>query len=253
MQRVLTLAVLAALLFAGRGHTETVRVAVASNFATVAAGLGEEFQASTGFGFELVAGSTGKLYAQIIHGAPYDMFLAADAARPERLEAAGLIVAGSRRTYAIGRLVAWSRAAAADGSSCIAALAPGTPGKVAIANPRLAPYGAAAREFLVATGRWDAVEPRLVLGENIAQTLQFAADGGAVVALVAAAQLDAPGLPEGVCAEPVPGDTHQPIEQQLVWLRRAGDNPAAAAFNTYLGERAARDRIQAAGYDVPRP
>jgi molybdate transport system substrate-binding protein len=251
MRKCLPILVLLLPLCAASAQAERVRVAVASNFAATAAALGSDFTAATGFDVEIVAGSTGKLYAQIEHGAPYDVFLAADAERPARLEASGNIVAGSRRSYAEGTLVAWSRAPAADGSACLEALAAGVPGKVAIANPELAPYGRAAREYLVNIGLWDAVQPRLVLGENIAQALQFAASGGAVVALVAAAQLEVPGLPAGVCAEPVPAAMHAPIEQQVVWLRRAAGNPAAAAFVEYLKGAAAAERIAAAGYRVP--
>lgn len=232
---------------------DTARVAVASNFATTAADLGARLAASSGHEIEIVPGSTGKLYAQIVNGAPYDVFLAADAERPALLEQAGLAVAGSRRSYAIGRLVAWSRERAADGSACLAALEPGVPGKVAIANPELAPYGAAARDYLQRSGLWDDVRPRLVLGENIAQTLQFAVNGGAVVALVAAAQLAADSVPNGVCREEVPADSHAPIDQQVVWLERAAGNRAAAAFVEYLAAAEARALIEAAGYSVPGP
>ncbi len=232
-------------------RAEELRAAVASNFADTAAELGRRFSAATGHDVEIVPGSSGKLYAQIVNGAPFDIFLSADIDRPARLEEAGLTVPGSRRTYAVGQLVAWSREAALDGSACLAALRPGVPGKVAIANPEIAPYGAAAREYLQREGLWEAVEPRLVLGENIAQTLQFATDGGAVVALVAAAQLEADGLPQGVCREPVPDDGHAPIEQQVVWLKRAAENPAAAAFIEYLASAKARELITESGYRMP--
>lgn len=234
-------------------RAETARVAVASNFAATAAEIGKRVAAAGAHDIQIVPGSTGKLYAQIVNGAPYDVFLAADAARPLRLEEAGLAVPGSRRTYAEGRLVAWSRERATDGSACLAALAAGVPGKVAIANPALAPYGAAAREYLEGAGLWDAIQPRLVYGENVAQTLQFAANGGAVVALVAAAQLSADGLPNGACAEPVPPESHAAIEQQVVWLTRAAGNRAAAAFVEFLAGAEARARIEAAGYRVPPP
>ena len=239
------------LLTAAGVRAEELRVAVASNFAGTAAELGRRFSAATGHDFELVPGSSGKLYAQIVNGAPFDVFLSADIDRPARLEEEGLTVPRSRRTYAVGQLVAWSREPASDGSACLAALRSGVPGKVAIANPEIAPYGAAAREYLQREGLWEALQPRLVLGENIAQTLQFAADGGAIVALVAAAQLETDGLPQGVCQEPVPADRHAPIEQQVVWLERAAENPAAAAFVEYLASAKARELITAAGYRVP--
>jgi molybdate transport system substrate-binding protein len=245
-------ALFATAMLAVAAQAETARVAVASNFLATAEALGERFEQSTKHRVEWVPGSTGKLYAQIVNGAPFDLFLAADADRPRRLEALGLAVDGSRRTYARGRLMAWSRDPAADGSACLAALRPGVPGKVAIANPEVAPYGAAAREYLVHEGLWDDIGPRLVLGENVAQTLQFAANGGAVVALVAASQLadGGSGLPGGICSEAVPAEGHAPIEQQLVWLRRAADNPAAAAFLDYLAGEEAGRLIEASGYEL---
>ena len=246
-------AALALLPAAAPAGAETVRVAVASNFVGTAAELGESFEGDTGHEVELIPGSSGKLYAQIVNGAPFDLFLSADAERPARLEAEGLAVAGSRRTYAEGRLVAWSSAPAPDGSACLAALRPGVAGKVAIANPALAPYGAAARAYLEHAGLWAGVEPRLVYGENIAQTLQFAAGGGAVVAFVAAAQLTGDNAPKGVCAEPLPAASHPPIAQQLVLLERAADNVAASAFLDYLASDAARARIEASGYAVSAP
>jgi molybdate transport system substrate-binding protein len=236
-------------------QAETARIAVASNFLATAEALGERFEDSSQHSVEWVPGSTGMLYAQIVNGAPFDLFLAADAVRPQRLEALGLTVDGSRRTYARGRLVAWSREPAADGSACLAALRHGVPGKVAIANPDLAPYGVAAREYLLHEGLWDDIGSRLVLGENVAQTLQFAANGGAVVALVAASQLaeGATGLPDGVCTEAVPPESHAPIDQQLVQLRRAADNPAAAAFLEYLAGAEARRLVEASGYEPTPP
>jgi molybdate transport system substrate-binding protein len=252
MKRANPIATALILLFAVAGaRAETVRAAVASNFADTAGELGRRFSADSGHEFELVPGSSGKLYAQIVNGAPFDLFLSADVERPAKLEEDGLVVPGSRRTYAIGSLVAWSREPAADGSACLAALQPGVPGKVSIANPELAPYGVAAQEYLEHEGLWDDAQPRLVLGENIAQTLQFAAEGGAVVALVAKAQLEVAGAPRGICSEPVPTDTHAPIEQQVVWLERAAENPAAAALSEYLASAQASELITAAGYQVP--
>ncbi len=246
-------AAVAAALLATTALADTVRVAVASNFMPAAVVLGESFSERSGHAIQWIPGSTGKLYAQIVNGAPYDVFLAADVERPRRLESEGHAVAGSRRTYAEGRLVAWSRTRAADGSACLAALRVGVPGKVAIANPELAPYGAAARAYLLREGLWETVSPRLVFGENVAQTLQFAADGGAVVALVAASQLYSGDLPDAACAEALPAGSYPPIEQQLVWLGRAADNAAAAAWVAYLAGEDARAIIEAYGYRVPRP
>jgi molybdate transport system substrate-binding protein len=239
------------LLVAGSASAGEARVAVASNFAATAADLARRFASVTGHEAELVPGSTGKLYAQIVNGAPFDVFLAADSERPARLDRAGLVVTNSRRVYAIGQLVAWSRYAADDGAACLAALRPGVAGKIAIANPDLAPYGVAAREYLQHEGLWDGAQGRLVLGENIAQALQFAVNGGAVVALVSAAQLHSESLAPGICQQPVPGGTYAPIEQQVVWLARSAGNDAAAAFVEYLAGDEARQAIVAAGYGVP--
>ena len=135
------------------------------------------------------------LYAQIVNGAPYDVFLAADTKRPKRLEEEALAVSGSRTSYASGSLVLWSADSALANQSCIEALRSGSYRRIAIANPLTAPYGLAAEEFLKATGVFDEASKRLVYGENIAQTLQFVATGNASLGLIAAAQL-ADGLPD---------------------------------------------------------
>jgi hypothetical protein len=150
---------------------ETVTVAVASNFSRTAAELSAKFAGETGIAIRISNGSTGKLYAQILNGAPFDIFLAADAERPALLEESGLAVSGSRFTYAEGALVLWSRGA----PDCLAALRDDTGGHVALANPVTAPYGKAALEFLIHEGYREMVSDRIVYGENIAQTLQFVA------------------------------------------------------------------------------
>lgn len=218
-------------------------VAVATNFLATARELGTRFEAQTGHHVAFSAGSTGKLYAQIVNGAPYDILLAADAARPERLETAGIGVAGSRFVYARGALVAWSRDAA---------LIPPQGGlppldrlhRVAIANPDLAPYGAAAKDALEHLGVWERIESRLVRGESIGQTYQFVATGNADLGLIARSQLPADTGSHWV----VPAEYYRPVDQQLILLR---DTAAVREFAEFLRSAEARDVILAAGYTIP--
>jgi molybdate transport system substrate-binding protein len=195
----------------------------------------------------LSTASTGKLFAQIVNGAPFDVLLAADSDRPQRLESSGAGVAGTRFTYAIGELVLWSRRV----SDCRGNLERAGMGRIAIANPDTAPYGSAAREFLESSGLWERVESRLVIGENIAQALQFAATGNAELGFIARAQLGVPVLPEATCAWPVPTGTHAPIEQQALLLAHAASNPGARTFLEFLRGEAARAIIRRHGYRLP--
>ncbi|HNP36278.1 MAG TPA: molybdate ABC transporter substrate-binding protein [Woeseiaceae bacterium] len=223
-------------------------VAVASNFAPATRTLVQEFIATSKHDVRVVAGSTGSLYAQIINGAPFDVFLSADLERPRDLELQGHAVAGSRFTYALGQLVLWSRNPQYEGKNCFDELGAMGNAKLAIANPRLAPYGLAAEQYLRSVGLWDRLQANLVMGENIAQTLQFAARGGANLGFVAAAQLSMPTLPAATCVQPVPANSHAPIRQQAVLLLRASDNEAARAFLQYLKSPAGRATIVKAGY-----
>ncbi|MBT8107790.1 MAG: molybdate ABC transporter substrate-binding protein [Gammaproteobacteria bacterium] len=225
---------------------DVVTVAVASNFSITAAELSSRFTAETGIEVRLSSGSTGKLYAQILHGAPFDVFLAADTERPELLEQSGHAVAGSRFTYASGALVLWSR----DAKDCLAALADRDAGHVALANPKTAPYGRAAREFLDSEDLWPAVSGRAVYGENIAQTLQFVATGNASLGLIARSQLGAPQLPRPSCTWDVPAATHSQLEQQAALLQRAAGNADARRYLEYLHSAAAMNIVRRHGYEV---
>ena len=223
---------------------DALTVAVASNFTRAAAELAQAFDAETGIDIRFVPGSTGKLYAQIVNGAPFDVLLAADAERPRLLEESGHAVAGSRFTYAVGALILWSLAF----EDCYAALADVRYEHIAIANPLTAPYGKAAREFLVAEGVWETAEQRAVYGENISQTLQFVATGNAPLGLVSRSQvIDAVGQ-RGGCAWSVPTASHAPIEQQAVLLRPGGE--LAMRFAEFLQSRKAREIIERHGYEV---
>lgn len=230
---------------------ERVTVAVASNFARTATEIAARFTARTGHQTHIIAASTGKLYAQIINGAPYDVLLAADAERPRLLEEAGLGVAGTRFAYAFGTLVLWSRDPVVATVGCREQLLHLGKKHLAIANPETAPYGVAAREFLLDAGLWEQVRPRLVLGENILQTLQFVASGNASLGLIAQSQTGIPALPSPTCEWVVPTRTYSPLEQQAILLQRAADKKAASAFLNYLRGPAGREQIAGHGYLLP--
>lgn len=195
----------------------------------------------------ITTASTGKLYAQIVNGAPFDVLLSADAERPLRLETSGAGIAGTRFTYAFGALVLWSRQV----DDCRAALQNEDGGLVAIANPDTAPYGAAARSYLRQAGLWDALRERLVIGENISQALQFAASGNAELAFIARSQLQAPSLPASSCSWPLPDTAHDTVDQQAILLRRAAASEGAKAFLEFLRGDAGRAIILRHGYRLP--
>ncbi|WP_018700542.1 molybdate ABC transporter substrate-binding protein [Amorphus coralli] len=224
------------------------RVAVASNFTDAARRIAAAFEAQGDHTVTLSFGSTGQIFTQIAQGAPFDAFLAADQTRPERAVAEGLAVAGSRFTYASGRLALYS----ADPGLVTGetTLARGTFDKLAIANPETAPYGAAAIETMEALGVLDAIRPKLVRGANIAQTYQFVATGNAELGFVALSQIAAS---EGGSRWIVPETLHAPIAQDAVLLSEAADRQAAIAFLAFLKGPDARAIIAGFGYGVPAP
>ena len=240
-------AVLVAVLLqsATAAQAETVTVAVASNFSVPLAALAIDFERETGHELRVVTGSTGRLYAHIVNGAPFDVFLSADAERPARLEAESRIVPNSRFTYAEGILVLWS--ADPDIDDCLHALRDLGTRRLAIAKPRLAPYGRAARAYLETRELWDAVQQALVTGENVAQAAQFVATRNAALGFVAKSQFNT-GLGHPACSYEVPPDLHPPIEQQAVRLRRSDGNNAATAFLDYLKSAAVQRRLVTFGY-----
>lgn len=224
------------------------RIAVAANFTPVAQLLAEQYEQHSGSSIQISAASTGKLYAQIRHGAPFDVLLAADNTTPQRLVDEGLAVRASLYDYATGRLVLWSRDATLikDGERL---LREHEFGKFAIANPELAPYGAAARDVLQHVGRWQAFKPRLVLGENVGQATQFVMSGNAQAGLLPRSLVIEATRQTGGSSWPVPASWHRPIIQSAVLLDRGRDNPAAIGFLHYLRSDAARRVIEAHGYD----
>jgi molybdate transport system substrate-binding protein len=247
IERILqTLLAATALLAAGTLPAEELRVAVAANFTAATRDLIPLFERATGHTVKASFGSTGQLFAQIGNGAPFEVFLAADSRRPRKAETAGLAVAGSRFTYARGRLVLWSARPAlfTDGA---AYLRSGAFERVAIANPRTAPYGLAAQQVLERLGLRDTLQGRLVQGESIAQTFQFLATGNAAVGFVALSQVRAwQGAPGSVWE--IPAGDYAPIEQQAVLLKKGASNPAARAFLAFLQGDAARAVIAGYGY-----
>jgi molybdate transport system substrate-binding protein len=225
---------------------ETVRVAVASNFAGTLAELTAAFEAGSDHQVQVSTGSTGKHYAQIRNGAPFDLFFAADSRRPRLLEEEGHAVAGSRFTYAEGRIVLYSPDPEAfeDGR---AALEAGAFQRLAIANPELAPYGLAAKQALTELGVWSTWEPRLIRGENIGQTQHFVQSGNVEAGVVALSQV----VKAGGSQWTVPGDLHEPIRQQAVTLHAGTDKGAVAAFLDFLRSAEGARIIRDFGYSVP--
>ena len=226
-----------------------VSVAVAANFTAPMQKIAAAFAQDTGHRATLAFGSTGKFYAQIVNGAPFQVLLAADDETPARLDREGRAVAGSRFTYAVGRLVLWSRQPQrVDPEGAVLRSDRFT--RLAIADPKLAPYGAAAMEVIQGLGLGTALAPRLVLGENIAQTYQFAATGNAELAFVAMSQVYVDGRVSQGSAWIVPAGRHAPIRQDAIQLLAGRDNPAATALLAYLRGPKARAIIRAHGYDL---
>lgn len=223
---------------------EDALIAVATNFAGAAEALAADFGKDTGHRISFTAGATGKLYAQIAQGAPFDAFLAADEKTPERIEAEGLGVPGTGFAYATGTLVLWSADPTRDMADPVAALAAAS--HVAIANPDLAPYGVAAVETLDHLGATDVVAPKLVTGENIGQAYSMVATGAADVGFVATSSVISGG--QTGAGWPVPADHHAPIRQAAVLLQHGRDNAAARDFLAYLASDAAQAKIAAFGY-----
>lgn len=226
-----------------------VQVAVAANFTAPMQKIAAEFGKDTGHKAQLSFGATGKFYAQINNGAPFEVFLAADDETPAKLEREGDAVPGSRFTYAIGKLMLWS-AQPGYVDSQGAVLKTGQFQHLAIANPKTAPYGAAAMAVLTYLNLLDAIQPKLVTGENIAQAHQFVATGNAELGFVALSQVMENGQLTGGSGWQVPANLHEPIRQDAVMLTKGKDQPAAEALMKYLKGDKARAVIQSYGYDL---
>jgi len=246
------LGILVALLLSSCGserqQPETVLVAVASNFVPALTELQPLFEASGEYGLSMSAGSTGKLYAQIHAGAPYDVLLAADQERPRLLHKEGHAV--ERFVYASGQLVLWRTSALAKSAlTPLEQLRSGQFAKLAMANPELAPYGQAALSTLESLNLTELPTGTLVLGENLGQTHAMLATGNAELGFTAGAFLPADVPPQQIWR--VPADMHAPIVQEAVLLQRGADKPAATAFIAFLQSEEARKLIAQLGYLLP--
>jgi molybdate transport system substrate-binding protein len=229
---------------------ETTLVAVASNFTKPMNEIAEAFEKTTGHSANLSFGSSGKFVAQFENGAPFEVFLSADAKNPEKLEKSGLAVAGTRFTYALGRLVLWSaKPDLVDAQGEV--LQRGGFAHLALADPKLAPYGAAAVETLQGMGLFDKLQPLFVLGENIAQTHQFVATGNAELGFVALSQVIENGKIGSGSGWIIPAERHVPIRQDGVLLKTGAENPAARALLNFLQSPQALAIIEKYGYALP--
>ena len=228
-------------------HAGQVSVAVAANFTAPMQKIAAAFEADTGHKAELSFGATGKFYAQITHGAPFQILLSADDTTPARLEREGKVVAHSRFTYAIGTLVLWSaKEGYVDAKGAV--LKTGDFKHLAIANPKLAPYGLAATQVMDKLGLAATLQPRFVQGENIAQTHQFVATGNAQLGFVALSQVMVDSKITQGSAWQVPAELHEPIRQDAALLETGKGNAAATALMQYLQGDKAKAIIKSHGY-----
>ena len=224
-------------------------VAVAANFLLPLRDLEQAFEAVSTHRIDVVSGSTGQLYAQILNGAPFDVMLAADRARPALLAESDFGDAASVFTYAVGRLALWSSQPGLIDDSTLGRLDRMSFRWLAIANPGLAPYGLAARQALEALGVWAAIEPRIVQGQNIGQTFAMVESGAAELGFVALSQAkDYAGTSSYVM---VPAALHEPIRQDAIVLSHGADNTAAREFVDFVRSDAAQAIIERHGYSVP--
>ena len=228
------------------GTAEQVHIAVASNFLNPLKEIAKQFERNTKNRLILISASTGKLYAQALHGAPFDVLLAADEKRPALLEKKGLGVPGTRFTYAVGTLVLWSadpeRVKEEKSISMIKTA------KLAIANPKTAPYGKAAQEILEKLNLWEKIKSNLVQGENIAQTLQFVATGNAELGFIAKSQIQDPRFKLKGSRWEVPLKFYKPISQQAILLKPGKDNSEAKKFMNYLKGPVSKKIMTSYGY-----
>lgn len=247
MKRIFPL--LAAAMFSLSAYAEEAQIAVAANFIKPAQAIAEKFNQQSGHKVSVISGSTGKFYAQIKNGAPFDAFLSADDETPAKLEKEQATVSGTRFTYAIGKLALWSpQAGVVDDKGEV--LSKGDFTHLSVANPKLAPYGAAAVDTLTALGMKDKLQDKIVYGENIAQTHQFVASGNAQLGFVALSQIYAEGKVSSGSAWIVPVKLYSPLRQDAVLLLKGKDNKAAAGFLDYLKSKEAQTVIKSFGYDL---
>ncbi|MBC3775483.1 molybdate ABC transporter substrate-binding protein [Pseudomonas sp. SWRI99] len=228
-------------------QADEVQVAVAANFTAPIQAIAADFEKATGHRLIAAYGATGQFYTQIKNGAPFEVFLAADDSTPQKLEAEGETVKGSRFTYAIGTLALWSaKAGYVDAKGEV--LTKNQFQHLAIANPKTAPYGLAATQVLDKLKLTEATRAKIVEGQNITQAYQFVSTGNAELGFVALSQIYKDGKVSSGSAWIVPADLHQPIRQDAVILNKGKDNPAAKALVDYLKGAKATALIQSFGY-----
>jgi molybdate transport system substrate-binding protein len=230
-----------------QAHAAEVQVAVAANFSGTMQVLAQAFERESGHQARLITGATGKFYAQIRNGAPFHVLLAADAHTPLLLEEEGRAVVGSRFTYAVGRLVLWSKQPGlVDAQGQV--LRSDQFKRLAIADPRTAPYGAAAMQVLERMEVTGQVKNRLVQGDSVAQAYQFVASGNAELGLIARSQLVGDGRPVAGSSWLVPESLHSPLRQDAVLLKPGQSNPAALSLMQFLQSSRARALMREHGY-----
>jgi molybdate transport system substrate-binding protein len=229
---------------------QNLMIAVASNFNQTAEKLANKFTLETQIPIIISSASTSKLYAQIINGAPYDIFLAADIERPQKLEENKYAVSGSRATYAVGALTLLSFDSSFKDNDCIAAIKNGSYKKLAIANPEIAPYGFAAKEFLKNIGQWESIQNQIVLGENVSQTLLFAATRNVTFALVSRSQATMKLPFQPTCIWDIPTNLYSEIKQQAILLSQSENSKLAQLFLNFLSGPEANSIIVDSGYSV---
>ena len=231
---------------------DSLSIAVASNFRNTAEEIADAFTIETGVPTRLSSGSTGKLYAQIVNGAPYDVFLAADMERPRLLSENGAGIEDTLQAYVDGELVLMSADPDIREGNCLRALRDGSYKRLAIANPATAPYGAAAKAYLQAAGLWGDAESRIVMGENISQTFQFVATGNATLGIVSASQLAAgSGRVRTSCRQAIDAPTDHAVHQGGIILHRSKMHDEARLFMKFLASDTARAVMIAHGYEIP--
>ena len=246
------------MMFVNDAHAQSINVAVASNFTHPIKALIKAFEKQSDHNVRVSFGSSGKFYAQIKHGAPFQVFLSADQTKPLALEKEGLVMAGSRFTYAIGRLAIWSSKENFIDERLIP-LKNGHFNKLALANPKLAPYGVAAAQVLDNLKLTNSTQSKWVQGENIAQTYQFVSTGNSDLGFVALSQIiqhtksqnsaNTTSIKQG-SAWVIPNHLHRPIRQDAVLLKRGKDNQTAYAFMQFLKNQQAKEIINTFGYET---
>ena len=227
---------------------EQVLVAVAANFVPPFREIAMAFETATGHHVRVAAGSSGNFYSQIKNGAPFDLFFSADADRPKLLDEEGLGIKNSRFTYAIGRLVLWSpNTDLIKGEETLRSRAFK---RLAMANPKTAPYGVAAMQAMQKLELWDGIQPHIVMGESLGQTMGFIESGNAQLGFVALSQVLDPKINGKGSRWEVPNSLHEPIQQDVILLAKGKDNQAAKALMEFIGGPQAKKIIERYGYEL---